>query len=138
MIVGPSLLERVQRPDLPPATDGSAATSAVLESVVANLGRIFNTRRDDSTARPDYGLTDFNDMVMQFPHALPVIARSIRHQIQEFEPRLQNPVVRPLQNPDSPLALTFTISARLLVGDRSERISVETVLNDDGRAVVRF
>lgn len=126
-----SLLERIEAPARA-GRGGDVEASLLLDSVIANLARTFNTRQGDAPARPDYGMPDFNDMASQFPDALAVIARAIRTQIVEFEPRLVNPVVRHVPDPDSPLAIRYHVSAQLVLPGRSERVAVETTLDDSG------
>lgn len=100
-------------------------------SVLGNLSAVFNARQGSCLTRPDYGLPDFNDALIKGPESMPVIARAIKAQIDRFEPRLTQVLVRPDPDPDNPLSLRFQISARIR-GQDGERIGFETTLSDDG------
>lgn len=100
-------------------------------SILANLSTVFNARQGSCMTRPDYGLPDFNDALIKGPESMPVIARAIKAQIDRFEPRLTQVLVRPDHDPNNPLILRFQISARLR-GLDGERIGFETTLSDDG------
>lgn len=108
-----------------------------MESVLGHLRELFNVRAGAVPTRPDYGLPDFNDLVSEFPTAVPVISRAIKQQIEMFEPRLKRVSVRHVPDPDRPLSLFFNISAEMVVPDGQERVAFETVLGADGSVNVR-
>lgn len=116
---------------------GTPDPSAVVESVMGNLLRVLNAREGCCETRPDYGVPDFNSFIGLYPDALPAIARTVREQIEMFEPRLTDVDVNFVPNPDQPLALNFHIEAQLVSEGIPRRVSFETVFADDGRAVVR-
>jgi type VI secretion system protein len=131
-----TLLQRLIEPDKAPAST-RISVSEVMESVLEHLARMFNVRQGAVSTRPDYGMPDFNDLVMQFPAAIPAISRAIKQQIDRFEPRLSKVVVRHVPEPDQPLSLYFQISAELEVPDHDERVSFETVFGGDGSVRIR-
>tara|TARA_R110002020_G_scaffold56074_16_gene155314 strand:- start:130 stop:549 length:420 start_codon:yes stop_codon:yes gene_type:complete len=116
---------------------GTPDASAVAESVMANLLRVLNAREGCCEIRPDYGVPDFNSFLGQYPDSLPAIARTVREQIEMFEPRLADVDVNFVPNPDQPLALNFHIEAQLVVDGSRRKVSFETVFTDDGHVVVR-
>lgn len=125
-----TLLERLEAQDTRPPSlrrDYGALTASVL----ANLNTVFNARQGSTMIRADYGLPDFNDAMLRGADSAPAIARSIREQIERFEPRLVQVMVRPTENEDDPLSLRFSIQARFR-GEENERILFETRLSDDG------
>lgn len=134
---GFTLLERLEDPARA-RLGGEPDPSDVLASVLANLSHILNTRAGSVMTRPDYGMPDFNDMVSNFPDALAMIAKAIRYQINEFEPRLRHPLVRHVPDPTSPLLIRYTVTAELVVGSRSESVSLETTLDDAGHVAVKL
>lgn len=111
--------------------------SAVVESVMGNLLRVLNAREGCCETRPDYGVPDFNSFIGLYPDALPAISRTVREQIEMFEPRLTDVDVSFVPNPDQPLALNFHIEAQLSSDGERRKVSFETVFADDGRAMVR-
>lgn len=132
-----TLIERiVQAPEgaRPPA--GVDRTGAV-DSVLANLKDVLNSRAGCAETRPDLGVPDFNDLVGKFPDAIHIIARAVKEQIDRFEPRLASVSVRHVEDPDNPLNLVFEIHAALVVDELQGRVTFETVLGDDGFMQVR-
>jgi type VI secretion system protein len=128
-----SLMERLHAATHPPPPAlTSTDASAVAESILTNLNRVLNERQGCCETRVDYGMPDFNDLVGQFPDAIPVVVRAVKQQITTFEPRLADTVVRHIPDSSNPLSLSFQITATVRAGDVSTRISFETVLGDDG------
>jgi type VI secretion system protein len=110
--------------------------SALLESVLENIRRIFNERRGSCETRLDYGMPDLNDVLGQggTPASLALIVQQI---MTSFEPRLSDPVVRFTPHPDDPLSINFRVSAVLHYGDDIERVAFDTVVSDNKRVRVR-
>ena len=133
-----SLLERLERPERQSRRRLRLDSSELLESVLGHLRHLFNARRGSVMTRTDYGMPDFNDLAMQFPDAVPVIARAIKYQIDHFEPRIAKCAVRHVPNPDDPLSFSFHITGELKIGDDAERVTFETVMGDDGQMRVRM
>jgi len=131
-----TLFQRLLDPRPPRATT-AFDTTRQMGSVLAHLREIFNVRAGAVPTRPDYGLPDFNDLVIQFPAAVPAISRAIKQQIEMFEPRLRRVSVRHVPDPDRPLSLFFNISAEMVMPDGQERVAFETVLGADGSVSVR-
>lgn len=131
-----TLLQRLISED-PPAPGRPFDASIAVESIIEYMQILMNTRQGSVAARPDFGLPDFNDMVSTFPAAVPAIARAIKHQIDVFEPRLRNVVVRHVPDPDRPLTLTYRIRADLATSDSDTPITVETVFGSDGSVRVQ-
>jgi type VI secretion system protein len=106
-------------------------------SVLDNLRRILNARQGCCETRPDFGMPDLNDAIGQGADAVLGVARTVKQQIEMFEPRLKNVSVRFLADPDNPLQLDFQITAMLQFEDQTERVSFDTILSDDKRFKVR-
>ncbi|MGX1308840.1 type VI secretion system protein [Amorphus suaedae] len=133
-----TLLERLDAAQAGRAISrGNPDPSAVAESVMSNLLRVLNAREGCCETRPDFGVPDFNSFIGLYPDALPAIARTVREQIEMFEPRLTDVDVNFVPNPDQPLALNFHIEAQLVIDGSRRKVSFETVFSDDGRVVVR-
>lgn len=109
-----------------------ASSSELLDSVLVNMRAVLNSRAGCCQVRPDYGMPDFNGLVGRFPDAIAIIANAVRGQIEAFEPRLSSVSVRHVPDRSNPLRLAFRIHAALVVGDEVERLSFDTVLNNDG------
>jgi type VI secretion system protein len=132
-----TLLERLEAStDDRPYRAAGVSSSSALESVLANLRRIFNERRGSCQTRSDYGMPDLND-VLGSGGTPSQLAQTVQQMMSEFEPRLADPVVRFERDPDDPTAINFRISAYLVQGADRERISFETSLSPDRRVRVR-
>lgn len=93
-----------------------------VQSVTEHLYVLLNTCIGDSVTAPDFGLSDFSDIVHELPKGIHKIQQSIRDVILKYEPRLKNVSVRYLPDQE-PLVLRFEVVARL---------------NDPSRSVVRL
>jgi type VI secretion system protein len=131
-----TLFQRLLDPQ-PPRTTVKFDAARQTDSVLSRLRELFNVRSGTVPTRPDYGLPDFNDFVIQFPAAVPGISRAIKLQIEMFEPRLKRVTVRHVPDPARPLSLFFSISAELLGPDGQERVAFETMFGADGSVSVR-
>ncbi len=124
MVRNPGLLGRIDRleaGDLTPRRGSHAEPrkSDVIESVITHLNKLFNTRQGNSSCCPDYGLPDFNSLAMEFPDMVRELGDAILRQITVYEPRLRNPSVKHLQNPDDPTNLVFSISGDIAENNSS-------------------
>ena len=119
-----ALLSRIAGPD--------AAQVDEVESILAHLRALLNTRQGDSPCVPHYGIANFADMVHSFPGSLAQLAKSIRSTIVEFEPRLKNVTVRQ-QPDDDPLVLRFDISAQLARPNATRTLQFTTTVLPGGR-----
>lgn len=84
-----------------------------LQSVLANLRRLFNARRGSIAHLPDYGLPDLSNASPSSPEKIEALRLAIREAVESFEPRLRN--VRVRREPgdaDSP-HLVFLLSAEM-------------------------
>jgi len=95
-----------------------------LESIVAHLHLLLNTRVGEALCAADFGVIDFADVVHSFPAATQALQQSIRATILQYEPRLRNVVVQPVTSADT-LTLAFEISARLRKQTQSVRLWTE-------------
>lgn len=132
-----SLFERLLLGKRGYAPSRETSTSAVLASVLRNINRILNTNQGSSTARPDYGIPDFNQIIQHFPDAVPWLTNLLTEQIHMFEPRIQFCHVRYVSDEDAMLSqgmvtLNFVITAKLADRD-GDVIRFETVFADDRR-----
>ncbi|MBN2194448.1 MAG: type VI secretion system baseplate subunit TssE [Polyangiaceae bacterium] len=128
---GPSLLRRIQRQEL--ANPGSRVNlQEVRDSILAHLRTMCLTREGTMLTRPDYGIACVSEMVHNFPDAIAIMARSIRHTIETYEPRLTNVRVRHVPGPD--LILRFEISAQLTGNRSNPSLQFETTI-DTTRAI---
>ena len=103
-----------------------------VESIVAHVYELLNTRVGESLAAPDLGIIDFADLVHNFPEATQVLQQSIRATIMKYEPRLRSVSVTPTPSND-PLSLAFEISGRLASGSQRGPFRLRTELTSTGK-----
>ena len=133
-MVSVSLLQRLESEAAPgaPAPDFEDE-SAVMDSILASLRTILNSKQGCCETRPDYGLTDFNAFGETYQKAVALIARDIENQVRQFEPRLRNVVVRSVQDKSRLLEFVFHIDADLAYDGRKVPVKFNSVLGSDGQ-----
>ncbi len=106
-----------------------------VDSIVANLRALLNTRRGNSVSAPDFGILDFADVVHEFPGGIQQLAKSIRSTVLAYEPRLKNVAVRHVPD-ENPLALRFEITAQVAEGRAVRTLRLATTVKPGGRVDV--
>jgi type VI secretion system protein len=102
-----------------------------VESIVAHVRALLNTRMGEAPCSPSIGIADFADIVHTFPGGIPQLSASMRATILENEPRLRGVSIRYVPG-DDPLVIRFEISAQPAArGARPLRLS--TTLKPGGR-----
>ncbi|NKN36392.1 type VI secretion system baseplate subunit TssE [Agrobacterium sp. a22-2] len=131
-MVSVSLLQRLERDGAGAERADFTDDSAILDSILANLQLILNSRKGCCETRPDFGLSDFN-ATADYRSSFLSIARDVERQMRAFEPRLRNVSVQPVEDKTRPLEFIFHVSGELAHDDRTIRVSFDSVLNSDGR-----
>jgi type VI secretion system protein len=126
-MAGRALLSRIASKDGAPIDE--------VESILAHLRVLLNTRRGDSVTAPDFGVVDFADVVHDWPGGVQQLARSIRATILEHEPRLRSVAVRYLPEAEG-LVLRFEITAQLARAHGGRTLHLSTTMRAGGRVDV--
>jgi len=96
------------------------------------------TRMGTMLTCPDYGIADVSEMIHSFPDAITIMAQSLRHTIQTYEPRLQNVQVIHVPADLLDLTLRFEIRARVVLeGGSKTAVKFETSLDTSRRLTIR-
>jgi type VI secretion system protein len=120
-----SLLRRVR---LGTALDNRRTTETDLrESVLEHLRVMCSTRVGTMATRPDFGICDLSELLRAYPEAINVMAKSLRHTIDTYEPRLAN--VRVNHSPSDDLILRFEITGDLLTNRGKSPVRFETTVD---------
>jgi type VI secretion system protein len=130
------LLERIRAWEEEPSLRGREDPGRVIDSVVAHLTRILNTRQGNVPIADDYGIPDFLDILHGFPDSVRDIERTIKLAIQKYEPRLQAVRVTFSPQEEDIFSLRFQIAARL-AGESRRQVFLETTVDSDGKIDVR-
>ncbi|MBO9424558.1 MULTISPECIES: type VI secretion system baseplate subunit TssE [Stappiaceae] len=107
--------------------------AALMDSILADLRILLNSMAGCCETRPDYGLADFNAVNQSHKDTAAELCRDIEQQIIKFEPRLSNPVVRTIEDPNRPLEFVFNVEADLKYGTRQVRVRFDSVLDSSGK-----
>ena len=89
----------------------------LLQSVVSNLNRLFNTRRGSISHLPDYGLPDLLTVYRDAPRSVDELRSAIRKSIETYEPRLKRVRIRQRNTEAYTMRLVFIVKATLLDGE---------------------
>lgn len=132
-MVSVSLLQRLEDDHARIAdTSGNEDETAAVDSILADLHIILNSRQGCCETRTDYGLMDFGAADDNYHNVISLIARAVEKQIRSFEPRLRGVVVRAIEDKTRPLELTLHISGEIAHRGRTTRIMFDSVLGGDG------
>ncbi len=126
------LLERIRSFERNPLRRGGKNQRHSIDSVLAHLQRILNTRQGNVLLAADYGIPDFLNFLQTYPESIREIEASIKTAIDKYEPRLSGTSVTFMPDEDETLTLRFQIMAALSVED-NRKVFLETVVDIDGR-----
>ena len=133
---GPSLLARIRKPELS-TVRRTVSDREFRDSILEHLRMMCATRQGTMLTAPDYGICDVTEMVHSFPDAIAMMARSIRHTIQTYEPRLSNVQVRHIPNEGGELILRYEVSAQAVVDGHKTAVKFSTSLDTTRRLTVK-
>lgn len=105
----------------------------MVDSILAHLHHILNTRRGNVVIAEDYGVPDFTEFLSHYPDSLREFERAIRQTISRYEPRLGAVRVSFVPREDDRFVVRFQISARLAVDSSREPVLFESILDSDGK-----
>ncbi|MFW5836837.1 MAG: type VI secretion system baseplate subunit TssE [Desulfovibrionaceae bacterium] len=132
------LLERIRYIEDHPDQRGLSDQGRVVDSIMAHLRKILNTRQGSALIAEDYGVPDFTDLASNFGlDAIPDIERSINQTILKYEPRLTNVRVTYVPQTTDELAVPFKLEAEIRLENRVVPVVFETVLEADGRIRIK-
>lgn len=135
-MAGHTLLTRIRNPEYAVARR-SISDAETRDSVLLHLRAMCSTRRGTMVTAPDFGVIDVSELVHSFPDAIALMARTIRHSIQTYEPRLTNVVIKHVPNETGDLTLRYEIHAQLLNGDHKAAVRFETSVDPTREIKVR-
>lgn len=105
------------------------------ESVLRHLRKMLNTRPDQVSIQPDYGMPDLTEFVQDQPAAVEEIQAAILRSITQFEPRLRDVSVTPVPQEPGQSMLRFEIAGMLII-DRQPHVEFRTEMRPSGRIEV--
>ena len=133
---GVTLLAKIRRPELAQPRR-AMSDREIRDSILSNLIHMCTTRAGTMLTCPDYGIADVSEMIHSFPDAISIMAQSLRHTIQNYEPRLQNVQVVHVPTEATDLTLRFEIRARVVLDGSKTAVKFETALDTSRRLTIR-
>ena len=133
---GVTLLARIRRPELAQPRR-AISEREIRDSILQNLIYMCCTRMGTMLTCPDYGIADVSEMIHSFPDAITIMAQSLRHTIQTYEPRLQNVQVMHVPSELNDLTLRFEVRARAGLEGSKTAVKFETALDTSRRLTIR-
>lgn len=133
---GPSLLARIRKPELA-SIRRSATDREIRDSILEHLRMMCSTRQGTALTAPDYGIADVSEMVHSFPDAIALMARSIRHTIQTYEPRLTNVQVRHIPSDETDLTLKYEVTAQVSIDGLKTAVKFQTALDPSRKLTIK-
>lgn len=133
---GVTLLSKIRRPELAQPRR-AVSDREIRESILQNLINMCCTRMGTMLTCPDYGIADVSEMIHSFPDAITLMAQTLRHTIQNYEPRLQNVQVVHIPSELNDLTLRFEVRARVVLEGSKTAVKFETALDTSRKLTIR-
>lgn len=112
-----------------------AGPEGVVDSILRNLRRVFNSGYGDASIDPKYGLPDVRAVARDMPGAIGMMKTAVETAIKRYEPRLDRVHVKELEV-GGPNVLHLEITAYLRQPDRKEPVKFDTRLVPQGNVEV--
>ena len=133
------LMDRLVDAPLPEDSGRAVPLQEIRHSVSVDLENLLNTRSEGARLIPDafkecrassltYGILDFSSFSVLSPHDRDRIRRSLEQTISLHEPRLTRVRVTLEPQRDADRALRFRVDALLDLGEDSEKVQFDAVL----------
>ena len=126
------LLERIRTWENEPRRRSMGEYRRQVDSIVAHVQRILNTRQGNVPVSCDYGIPDLTDFMISYPDSVTEIEKSIQKAIELYEPRLKSTKVVFLPQEEDMLCLRFQITGQI-AAEAGKNILIETIVDSDGR-----
>ena len=132
----PRLLERVSRRERVGAPR-QAPSAELLDSVLAHLSRVLNTRQGSVPMDPQFGVGDFGNLGSGTSAGdTGDIEARLQTTIERYEPRLLHPRVRLCRDRSDALSMSFSLEAAFAPDRREQSLSLLTRIDAQGRVRV--
>jgi type VI secretion system protein len=128
------LLERIRDIERNPDRRGAVDSTSTVQSVMAHLRRILNTRQGTALIAEDFGVPDFTNLGSTFGQdTIPDIQKAITEVIRKYEPRLHRVDVTYQPQAGDELGVFFKLEGSIDTESKSIPVVFETVIDPDGK-----
>lgn len=108
-----------------------------VNSIIAYLWRIFNTRVGSVPIAEDFGVPSYASLASRLSTAtgetLEEIKSAIINSIRKYEPRLKNPRARILDKGEFDIDLVVEIQGQVVTDEGTSSVTIKTTMKPDGR-----
>jgi type VI secretion system protein len=130
------LLERIARWEMKRKEVQLTSIEREINSIIAHLQRMLNTRQGSVPIALDYGIPDFTNFPGEtLAETGQKLEKVMKQSILKYEPRLYNLKITFDNHPDDILSLRFKLDATL-TRDKRVPVVLETVLSSSGKCNV--
>lgn len=108
-----------------------------LLSIIDNLTRLFNTRRESIAHLPDYGLPDISQVYRDLPYSIDGLRAAIRDVVEKYEPRLRRVRVEKMEkdkDEEYDMRVSFIVTGELMKG---QKVQFQTIFTSNDLAEVK-
>jgi type VI secretion system protein len=110
----------------------------LVDSIMAHLRRILNTRQGSVPIDPEFGVPDFTNLAGSFSSGTTrQIIDDMTRMVQRYEPRLKKPTVEFTENQDGVLILAFSMTGLIEVDNLDIPIRLSTHVLPNGQVSLR-
>lgn len=131
------LLERISNAVNGSENSGKTEQEIAVDSIIAHLKKLLNTRQGSAPIADDYGVPDIHSLASRFstdPHeSLEDIESGIENAISKYEPRLTSVRARLQDKEDYDISLTLEITGRLKSEQGNVSVELTAVITPGGR-----
>jgi type VI secretion system protein len=132
-----SFLERLGNPEADRSRTLHENTNRLVESVLANLRHLLNSRHGIAPIQDDYGIPDLSDLLHSFPEANARMRTAVKAAIEKYEPRLRRVSVKQTNDPEDIFTLRMEITAELVTEGTKTPVWFETRIDPSGEVLVK-
>lgn len=132
-----SFLERLRNPEADRTRTLHENTNRLVESVLANLRHLLNSRHGVAPIQADYGIPDLSDLLHSFPEANARMRAAVKAAIEKYEPRLRRVSVKQTNDPEDIFTLRMEITAELVTEGTKTPVWFETRIDPSGEVLVK-
>jgi type VI secretion system protein len=132
-----SFLERLRNPEADRSRTLHENTNRLVDSVLANVRRLLNSRHGMAAIQDEYVIPDLSDLLHSFPEANARMRVAVKAAIEKYEPRLRRVSVKQANDPEDLFALRMEITAELVTEGTKMPVWFETRIDPSGEVLVK-
>lgn len=127
------LLERISDTQSNDSRTGLTRVQILVDSVIAHLKRVLNTRQGSVPIDPAFGVPDFTNLAGSFVSGETTqIMDDITRMVSYYEPRLKSPQLTIAENSNDILSLSFMLDGIITVDGHEMPVHLTTQVSSDG------